>query len=95
MNGRFDKTKVILMGCDGLRSDRTATAFMKRGASSFVSWDRPVSAAHTDEATERLLRHLLIEKLPTSEAVRRTMAEVGPGPTYDGVLMSYPREEQS
>ncbi len=95
MNGRFGDTTVILMGCDGLRSDRTAKAFLQRGADSFISWDRPVSADHTDEATERLLRHLLVERHPTSKAVEQTMAEIGPDPTYESELRFYPPEEPS
>jgi hypothetical protein len=88
--GKFDQTTVILMGCDGLKSDRTARAFLERGVEAFVSWSGPVSASHTDTATERLLRHMLIDGLPTRDAVSRTMAEVSPDPTYDSTLLSYP-----
>jgi hypothetical protein len=75
-----------MMGCDGLRSQRTAEAFLGRGAGAFVSWTKPVSASHTDTATQMLLRHLLLESLPLEEAVQKTAAEVGPDPTYDGEL---------
>jgi hypothetical protein len=92
MEGRFDRPTIILMGCDGLRSDRTAEAFIEKGAGSFVSWTGKVSASHTDAATERLLQHLLVEKLPTPEAVEQTMAEVGPDPEYDSILLVYPSE---
>ena len=92
MEGRFDKATIILMGCDGLRSDRTAESFVERGAETFVSWSGKVSASHTDAATERLLQHLLVEKLPTPEAVEQTMAEVGPDPSYDSTLLVYPSE---
>ena len=95
MNGEFDDTTMILMGCDGLRSDRTARAFVDRGVKTFISWDKPVSATHTDEATEALLRHLLIEELPAAEAVQQTMAEVGPDPTFESELRFYPPEEES
>ena len=86
MEGMFDNTLIVMMGCDGLRSQRTAQAFLDKGAQAFVSWTRPVSASHTDDTTERLLERLLIEGLPTSEAVSRTAAEVGPDPTYEGEL---------
>ena len=95
MNGKFDDTTVILMGCDGLRSDRTARAFVDRGVGTFISWDKSVSATHTDEATEALLRHLLIEDHSTAEAVQQTMAEAGPDPTFGSELRFYPREEES
>jgi len=93
MEGRFDKTAIILMGCDGLRSHKTAEAFLQKGAKAFVSWSGPVSAAHTDAATERLLQHLLIDRLTMQEAVTRTMAEVGPDPSYDSTLLLYPSEK--
>ncbi len=94
MNGKFDDTAIILMGCDGLRAERTARAFLDRGASTFVSWDKPVSAVHTDAATERLLQHLFVEQLPTPAAVEQTMAEVGPDPTFDSELLSYSLDDQ-
>jgi len=92
MEGRFDKATIILMGCDGLRSDRTAESFVERGAETFVSWDGKVSASHTDAATERLLQHLLTDGLTMQEAVTETMAEVGPDPEYDSTLLVYPSE---
>ncbi len=86
MQGRFDDTLVVMMGCDGLRSQRTAQAFLDKGASAFVSWSRPVSASHTDGATQKLLERLLIEGLPTAQAVSETASEVGPDPAYEGEL---------
>ncbi len=75
-----------MMGCDGLRSQRTAQSFLDKGASAFVSWSQPVSASHTDTATQRLLEHLLLEGLNTADAVGRTAAEVGPDPLFEGEL---------
>jgi hypothetical protein len=87
MEGDFDGATVVMMGCDGLRSQRTAdAACLGRGAGAFVSWTKPVSASHTDSATEKLLRHLLLDSLPLEEAVQQTAVEVGPDPTYDGEL---------
>lgn len=92
MEGRFDNTLIIMMGCDGLRSQRTAQAFLDKGAQAFVSWSQPVSASHTDTATQRLLERLLIDGLPTSEAVSRTAAELGPDPTYEAELRVLPAD---
>ncbi len=86
MEGRFDDTLIVMMGCDGLKSQRTAQAFLDKGADAFVSWSQPVSASHTDDTTERLLERLLVEGLPAAEAVTRTAEEVGPDPVYDGEL---------
>ncbi|OGO51528.1 MAG: hypothetical protein A2148_01220 [Chloroflexi bacterium RBG_16_68_14] len=90
MKGRFDDTTIILMGCNGLTSNTLAKAFVERGAKQVASWDGLVSASHTDAAAERLLEHLLVEGLSLEEAVARTMAEVGPDPTYQSKLLSYP-----
>lgn len=86
MRGNFGGAVVVMMGCDGLRSQRTAEAFLNRGASAFVSWSKPISASHTDRATEALLKRLLIDDLPIEEAVAQTAAEVGPDPVFEGEL---------
>jgi hypothetical protein len=86
MDGDFGGATIVMMGCDGLRSQTTAQAFLDRGADSFVSWSKPVSAPHTDEATETLLENLLEKDMDLEAAVEETAAEVGPDPTYDGEL---------
>jgi hypothetical protein len=86
MTGNFNHAIVVAMGCDGLRSDTTAQAFLDKGASAFVSWTKPVSGAHTDEATAKFLQHLLIDGKSVQDAVQQTANEVGPDPTYQGEL---------
>ncbi|MFQ6030185.1 MAG: hypothetical protein ACE5Q6_22150 [Dehalococcoidia bacterium] len=86
MEGRFDDTLIVMMGCDGLSTQRTAQAFLDKGAKAFVSWTRPVSASHTDSSTQRLLQKLLLDGLSVGEAVSRTAAEVGPDPWYGAEL---------
>ena len=90
VTGSFDGALVILMGCNGLTTDSLATALVGRGARQVLSWDGLVSASHTDAATEHLLGHLFVDGLSLEEAVARTMAEVGPDPTYQSKLLSYP-----
>lgn len=90
--GTFEGATVILMGCDGLRSQATAKAFVGRGAKAFIGWDQEVSAEWTDKATERLLHYLLIEKRTLSEAVAQTMTELGPDPSSGSKLVLYPAE---
>ena len=92
MQGDFDKTVVVLMGCDGLLFDGTAKAFVDKGAEAVIGWDSLVSAPHTDKAVESLLRKLVRERLTLGEAIRRTMAEVGSEPAYDNALKAYPEE---
>jgi hypothetical protein len=92
MIGRFNRAPmVILMGCDGLRSDRMARAFVGKGAQSFISWTESVDIGRTDRATEILLRQLVAEKLPVAEAVTRTNAAIGPDAEFGSQLAYYPR----
>ncbi len=87
MEGNFEGTTVILMGCNGLTTSTTGQAFLDRGARAVVSWDNDVSAGHTDRATERLLELLVDEGLTPEEAVAQTADEVGPDPAYDAELV--------
>jgi len=93
VRGDFDGATVIVMGCDALRSDVLASAFVDKGATAVIGWDGPVSAEETDSATERLLRHLVADKHSTPEAVAKTMAEVGPDLSYSSSLRLYPAGE--
>lgn len=93
MVGRFDDTKIIMMGCEGLLSERTAQAFIDKGASTYISWDETVSASHTDAASKVLLEHLLLDGQTPTEAAAQTMAELGPDPTYGSTLLAFPAEE--
>jgi len=86
MQGSFGGALVVLMGCDGLRSQETAQAFLDKGASAFVSWTNQVSGPHTDEATAKLLKHLYLDDETVEQAVQQTAAEVGPDPAYAGEL---------
>lgn len=86
MQGKFDDTLIVMMGCDGLRSQKLAKAFLDRGAESFVSWSQTVSAEHTDASTLRLLENLLTAELPVPDAVRATAEDVGPDPYYGAEL---------
>ncbi len=87
--GRFNRTTVILMGCNGLSTQALAKAFVAKGAQAVVGWDNLVTAQHTDRVTSILLGHILIDKLPIGAAVTQTTSELGPDPTYGGKLTLY------
>jgi len=90
MRGEFDGTTIILMGCSSLATEKTAAAFIDRGAGTVIGWSDTVSPEHTDAATEKLLDYLLKDHLTPAEAVEKTMADMGPDPTYGSVMKSYP-----
>ena len=92
MEGDLDDALVIMMGCEGLASNRTAEAFTNFGADNYISWSDTVSATHTDNSTSRLLDFLLVDDLSAEDAVAQTVAELGPDPTYDSILRNYSPE---
>jgi len=94
MKSKFEDSTVILMGCDGVRSDTMAKAFIYKGANAFVSWTKPILASYTDAVTESLLKYLLIEKLPLKEAMDKAIAEVGFDQTYGSELRVVFKQEE-
>ena len=92
MNGRFDNSTIIMMGCHGLTYNEMANAFREKGAKVYISWNGMVQASHTDQATTHLLQHLLIEKETIDRAVVKTMKEVGLDIVHKSLLIYYPLE---
>jgi|SRR5271157_1054548 len=90
MKGTFRDTLVIMMGCEGLNNTEMAKAFIGKGAKTYISWNGSVSPSSTDEATIRLLQHLIPENETVSQAVGDTMHEVGLDQAYDSQLTFYP-----
>lgn len=86
MEGKFNDTLIVMMGCDGLATQTTAQEFLDKGVKAFVSWSRPVSASHTDSSTQRLLENLLQGGLSIEDAVVQTADEVGPDPWFGAEL---------
>jgi hypothetical protein len=83
-------TVVLLMGCDGLKSEDLAAAFTGCGASAYVSWDGPVSLPHTDLAFLRLVEALTAKRMSLGEATAYANGAVGPDPEYNSTLHIYP-----
>jgi hypothetical protein len=90
MNGKFNDTVIIAMGCDGLKYTSMADAFVQKGAKVFIGWDGPVFAHHTDIATTHLLQCLLTKRLTIAEAITDTRKEVGPDPSSESKLTFTP-----
>lgn len=90
MEGKFNNTVVIMMGCSCLYLDDLAQAFIDKGASAYLAWDATVALDYVDEATPYLLRQLCLEKVSIKKAVASTMNAVGPDPQYKAVLGYFP-----
>jgi hypothetical protein len=89
MEGRFDDTVIIMMGCSGIALPDLAEAFVDKGASAYLAWDRSVELYYVDDATPYLMRQLCSEKLTVREAVDKTMDIIGPDPQYGAELTYY------
>ncbi|MFC1903017.1 hypothetical protein ACFLX4_03010 [Chloroflexota bacterium] len=90
LDGEFDNTVIIMMGCDGLNFDDLAQAFVDRGASAYVAWDSSVGINYVDGATTALIEQLCSKELTLRAAVTETMKEKGPDPKYGAALKYYP-----
>jgi len=94
MEGRFEDTVIILMSCNGLKSEygKTAEAFIQKGAKIFVSWDGWIDSSDNDNAITLFLQCLIVQNSTIREAVAQT-------PKYDSPLYGsskldyYPRGE--
>jgi len=95
MEGKFDKTVIIMMGCSCLYLDDLAQAFVDKGASAYLGWDATVDLSYVDTATTNLVWNLCSEGLTVREAVAITMAEVGPDLYYGAELKYYPSSSGS
>jgi hypothetical protein len=92
MRGKFEKTTIIMMGCEGLINPLMAISFIEKGAKAYIGWNASISAPHTDTATTLLLKHLVTEKQTIEQAVDNTMKEAGPDPAYNSTLSYHPLE---
>jgi len=95
VEGRFNGTAIIMMGCDGLHFEDMAQSFIRKGASIYIAWDASVVLNYIDGATPFLVEELCSDELTVEEAVARTMNEKGRDPQYGSVLKHYPKESAS
>ncbi|MFC1964934.1 hypothetical protein ACFLWG_02895 [Chloroflexota bacterium] len=92
MNGQFNKTVVIAMGCHSLVRDDLAQAFIDKGASAYIGWSDLVRPNYTDKATGILVRNLCRKGTTIQEAIDKTIAEVGTEPLLETELRYYPKQ---
>ncbi len=90
MEGEFDNTVIIMMGCSCLYLDDLAQAFITKGASAYLAWDATVDLDYVDEAAPYLIRQLCVDKVTVGKAVASTMNVVGPDPKHGAKLKYYP-----
>jgi hypothetical protein len=92
MNGNFQNTVIIVMGCNGLTFSDMADAFTEKGAKTYIGWSDAILGTRNDPAITRLLEHLITEKQTIENAIMNTMKEFEPTQTDYSVLRYHPLE---
>lgn len=90
MKEQFNKTAIIMMGCDCFHFRDLAQAFIQKGASTYMAWDFSVGVNYVDDATTALIENLCLKELTLGTAVAKTMNEKGPDLKHGSVLKYYP-----
>jgi hypothetical protein len=88
MEGRFDNTVIIMMGCSCTYLDDMAAAFTLKGASAYLGWDGSVDLGYVDPATTELITSLCRQGMTVGEAV----SAIEPDPYWGAELKFYPQE---
>jgi hypothetical protein len=89
MNGEFGDTVIIVMGCSGIALPDMAQAFIDKGASVYLAWDRSVELYYVDKAVPYLMNQLCSEGRTIRQAVDKTMEAIGADPNYGAELIFY------
>jgi hypothetical protein len=93
MQGKFNRTFIITMGCSTLYIPDLAKAFIDKGAVAYIGWDASVDLGYVDNATLVLLKELGADKASIKGALAATMKAVGPDPYWHAELQHYPVSE--
>jgi hypothetical protein len=92
MQGKFNHTVVIMMGCSTLYIDDLARSFIEKGASVYIGWDATVSLDYVDDAALILVEKVLSKNVSIEAAITGTMSEKGVDPSFSAVLKYYPSQ---
>ncbi len=85
MVGSFSESTILVMGCSALEGTQDiASAFLDKGANSFVGWDSSVSIIHTDTSTVAFVR-----LLSTGRSLPEATAQAGVADPVYGARLRY------
>ena len=90
MSGDFEDTAIVMMGCESYYYSDMAAAFLEKGASVYLGWDKLVSLDYVDEVTGALLRNLCTGELEVEKSVHETMKKYGLDPYFKASLKFAP-----
>jgi len=89
MIGEFPQSVIILGGCESVRNRDLAQAFISRGASAVVGWDRTINTVENDKVMLALMEEILITKTNIHDSIVTVMEEFGPSLVYSSELHYY------
>jgi hypothetical protein len=92
MEGKFQDTAIIMMGCSSAYQSDMAEAFIHKGASVYTGWSASIGLDYVDQATLELINNLCIDNMPIEEALTQMIAEVGLDPDYHAHPQYYPNK---
>ena len=76
LNGRFQDSIIIAMGCNSSFNDSMARAFVNdRNALAYIGWTSDVTVNHTDSATLGLLKSFFEKNETIREAINKAPAD--------------------
>jgi len=81
MKGKFNNTIIIMTGCSGLKFDDLASAFIEKGASSYIGYDATVLLNYSDETAAYLVGQLC-HNATIEEATMGAVLQKGRDPIY-------------
>lgn len=81
MKGKFNNTIIIMTGCSGLKFDDLASAFIEKGASSYIGYDATVLLNYSDETADYLVGELC-HNATIKEATMSAVFQKGRDPIY-------------
>jgi len=95
MKGEFNDTIIMMMGCVSYLFDDMASAFIQRGASTYIGWNNSVDLHYMDNATLNFIDNLFTQQLSIEEAAIQALSETGPDPKYNSGLRYSPTQAGS
>lgn len=93
MQGQFNNTIVIAMGCHSLSYDDMAQAFITKGASIYIGWTDLVNLNYSDEVTMDLIANLCQKGMTVKSAIESAVTEATSVKYGNEQMVFYPQDK--
>lgn len=82
----LDGSIVLVLGCDAAVSNDLADVFLEKGASSYTSWNGPVSLEHTDKVFNDIVFGVA-HGMTIETAMKKALDKHGVDPYFNSTLL--------